>query len=125
MTADAAPAEQRAPKRHKPDPTSQPLPTISPAAHFEPYYLTVPQPSQSEVHGEEAARSDQALEQFKKEGFLVVRGLLGPGVVESCKRRLQEILDRWQAGERPGQGDPGESPPDAPLRHLTHVTSWR
>jgi phytanoyl-CoA hydroxylase len=83
--------------------------------HFEEGYLKRPLPPQPEMAGPSAASQPDAIDQFVKEGFLVIRNFIKPQEVEACIARLQFILDNWQNGERPGQDDPVNEAPSTPL----------
>jgi hypothetical protein len=96
-----------------PDTAISPLPV--PPMHFEEGYLNRPKPPQPEVDGPSAASQPEAMDQFVREGFLVIRNFLVVREVDECIQRLQLILDNWQSGERPGQDDPVNEAPSTPL----------
>ena len=81
-----------------------------PVPHFEEQYLERPLPPQREIVGAAAAAERSSIEQFEREGFLVIRNFLTPEKVAASKERLQHILDNWQQGRQPGKGSPDEAP---------------
>lgn len=115
---DSAPTHnnmvQQSPRPHKrpreeEETRSSFLPPVPPP-HFEQGYLERPLPSQSEVAGEDGLASESSVAQFRREGFVVIRGLLTRKEVSSSIEELQHICDQWNAGERPGQGLASEAP---------------
>ena len=69
-------------KRRRAEPTAAELPPVPPA-HFEEQYLRCPLPPQPEIVGAAQLKTADAMDQFAREGFLVVRGLLDAQSVEA------------------------------------------